>query len=262
MDDRHRLAIGLVVGLLLVVSGFVPHPILASPYETSEPAPYLHQAVSEDDSQFDQLVALYGFTPDDAVALDDLSPTARDAVERTLADDVAAGEWRQYELPVCATGMLVCDSVREPPSEFHYGEGTPDDIFTIIDVDGDRYLLQTGVQTDARTGVDLRSQPLSTFAWLFGLLPFGALVIASHVIGRATGERRVADVLTAGGAGVLALGVAVPYLAVFGVVDYDDVAVDLLIVAVGMAALAVGGLVYQAVQYAKTTESAKRRRGE
>lgn len=261
MDDRHRLTVGLVVGSLLVLSGFAPHPILASPYETSEPAPYLHQAVSADDSQFDQLVALYGFDRENAIAIEELSPAAQTAVERTLADDAAAGEWRRYERSVCATGMLACDTVREPPSEFHYGEGTPDEVFTIIDVDGDRYLLQTGVQTDARTGVDLRSQPVSTFAWLFGLLPFGALVIASHVIGRATGERRVADVLTAGGAGLLALGIAVPYLTVFGVLTYDDVAIDLLIVAVGMAVLAAGGLVYQTVQYAKTTESAKRRRG-
>jgi hypothetical protein len=260
---RFGLLAGVVVATLLVVSGLLPHPIAASPYETSPPAPYFHQTVGEDDRQFDQLVERYGFDPEaDAVDGDSLSPTARTVVERSLAADRAAGGWRRYDLPVCATGMVVCDSVRDPPAAFHYGEGTPAAVFSVIVVDGERYLLQTGVQTDARGGDDPRNQPLSTYTWLGGLLPFGVLVLAGHAVGRAVDRHRVADALTVGGAGLLAVGIAVPYLTVFGILEYDTVAGALFAGSVAAAGLAAGVVVWLTVRYTSETESARRRRGE
>lgn len=251
--DRRRLLFGLVVGSLLVVSGVVPQPVFGSPYQTSQPAPYLHQAVPEDDSQFERLVELYEFDPDDPTTVDSLSPTGRLAVERTLASEPSDDGWLRYELPVCKDSMLVCDSVREPPTDFQYGEGTPAEVFTIIEADGDRYLFQTGVQTGTGLNDGLGDQPTSTYLWLFGLLPFGVVVIVSNVISEKTGQRRLPTLLTAVGGGLLVVGLAVPYLTVAGVVSYDPIATQLLVGVVGVTLLAVGVLVVQTVQYAGST---------
>lgn len=258
--SRRRLVLGLVVGSLLIVSGFLPHPILASPYETAEPAPYLHQAVPEDDSRFDRFVELYEFDRDnDAVSVDELSPTGQLAVERTLASDPESDGWYRYDLPVCATGMLVCDSVSEPPADFHYGEGPPSRIFTIVAADGQQYMFQTGVQTGSGAGVDFRGQPLSTYSWLFGLLPFGVLLVATQAIGRATGAQRIPSVLTALGGALLVIGVAVPYLTVFGLIAYDAIATGLFAMSLVAMGSAVAAVVWLTVDYAGSTESARRR---
>ena len=116
--SRRRLIVGLVVGVLLLTSGVVPHPVFGSPYETSEPAPYLHQAVPEGSDQFDRLVGLYEFDPASSTPVGDLSPVARDAVERTVDREPDADGWRRYELPVCRGSVVVCDSVRAPPADF------------------------------------------------------------------------------------------------------------------------------------------------
>jgi len=248
--DRRRLFVGLAVGLLLIFSGLIPHPVFASPYETSDPAPYTHQAVSEDDSQFQQFVDLYDFDPAAATPITALSPTAQLAVERTIETE-PTNDWRRYELPVCRSTMLVCDSVRQPPSEFHYGEGTPEEVFALIEVDGDRYLFQTGAQTDAGTTDRFDDEPLSTFMWLFGLIPFGAVVLASQAIGQKTGDHRAPTVVTAVGVGLVGAGFVVPYLVVFGMASYAELEVPLLL---GVLAVAVGGLavlVWQTVQYTR-----------
>jgi len=249
--DRRRLLVGLAVGLLLILSGVLPQPVFASPYETDEPAPYLHQAVSEDDSQYGQLVDLYGFDSTAATPVDTLSPTAQTVVDRTISSE-QSGDWRRYELPVCRSTMLVCDSVREPPADFQYGEGTPEEVFRLIEVDGERYLFQTGVQTDAGSDSGFGDAPVSTFIWLFGLIPFGAVVLASQAIAQKTGERRLPAVLTTIGGGLIVAGIAVPYLTVFGVISYADLSVPLLFGVVGIALAGIGGLVWQTVQYTRT----------
>ena len=248
--DRRRLAVGLGVGLLLILSGVVPHPIFASPYETTEPAPYTHQAVSEDDSQFGQLVDLYDFDPETATPVAALSPAGQQVVERTVATE-PSNDWRRYELPVCRSTIVVCDSVREPPTDFQYSEGDPEDVFRLLDVDGERYLFQTAVQRDAGTAEEFGAAPISTFIWLFGLVPFGAAVVASQAIARKTGERRLPAVLTAIGAGLVVAGVAVPYLAVFGLVSYTEIALPLLVGVLAVTLCGIGGLVWQTVQYAR-----------
>lgn len=253
--DRRRLAVGLVVGVLLLLSGVIPHPVFASPYETGDPEPYLHQAVAEDDEIYDRFVELYGFDSADATPFDELSPTGQLVVERTLASE-REGNWHRYALSVCRPTMVVCDSVREPPSEFHYGEGEPDEIFRLIDVDGERYLFQTGVQTDGGTDTsEFGDAPISTVIWLFGLLPFGAVVIASQAISQKTGERRVPAVLTAMGAGLFVVGLAVPYLIMLSGASYAALSMPLLAGVVGVTLVAVGGLVWQTVQYANATDS-------
>ncbi len=249
--DRRRLLFGVAVGMLLLLSGVLPHPVFASPYETTEPAPYSHQAVTEDDSQYQQLVELYEFDPASATPLEELSPTGQLAIERTL-DSEPSNDWRRYELPVCRSTMLVCDSVREPPAEFRYSEGPPEEVFRLIEVDGERYLFQTAPQTDAGTTNGFGDAPLSTFIWLVGLLPFGATVVASHAIGQKTGEPRVPTALTAVGAGLLVVGLAVPYLAVFGVISYAELAGQLFVGTVGIALGGIAALVWQTVRYART----------
>jgi len=249
--DRRRLFVGLAVGMLLILSGTFPHPVFASPYETSEPAPYSHLAVAEDDRQYQGLVDLYGLEPADATPFENLSPTAQLAVERTLESE-PDDNWRRYELPVCRSTMLACDSVREPPAEFNYGEGTGEEVFQLIEVDGERYLFQTGVQTDAGSDSGFGDAPISTFIWLFGLVPFGATVVASQAIGQKTGERRIPAVLTTVGAGLVVAGLAVPYLVVFGLFSYADLSVPLLIGVVGVALGAISVLVWQTIQYTRT----------
>lgn len=251
--DRRRLLLGLGIGSLLVFSGVVPQPIFGSPYQTEEPAPYLHQAAPEDSSQFETLVDLYEFDPESATPVEELSPIGQQAVERTIASQPSDDGWLRYELPVCKASMLVCDSVREPPGEFTYGEGTPQQVFTIIEVDGQRYLFQTGVQTGADLNDGLGDQPVSTYLWIFGLLPFGAILITTTAIGHRTGQRRLPTVLTAIGAGLLVAGLAVPYLTVAGVVSYTAISTVLLAGVVALTLLAVGGLVWQTVQYAGAT---------
>jgi len=253
--DRRRLVFGLVVGSLLIFSGIVPQPIFGSPYETEEPAPYLHQAVPEDDSQFVSLVDLYEFDPESATPVAQLSPLAQQTVERTVTSQPGGDGWLRYELPVCKDSMVVCDSVREPPGEFHYGEGTPEQVFTIIEVDGERYLFQTGVQTGANLSNGLGDQPVSTYLWIFGLLPFGAVLIAATAIGHQTGHNRLSTLLTVVGAGLLVVGLAVPYLTVAGVISYAAIATQLLAGVVALTLLAVGGLVWQTVQYVGSTEN-------
>ncbi len=250
--NRRRLFVGLVVGVLLLVSGVAPHPVFGSPYETSEPAPYLHQAVSEDESQYDRLVDIYELEPESATPLEELSPTGQAVVEQTLESE-SSNEWRRYELPVCRSTVVVCDSVREPPTEFHYGEVEDgEEAFKLIEIDGERYLFQTGVQPDAGTTNGFGEAPTSTFIWLFGLLPFGVVVLASQAIAQKTGDRRVPSVLTAVGAGLIVAGLTVPYLVVGGVASYAALASPLF---VGVVAVGLGGiaaLVWQTVQYAQT----------
>mgnify|MGYP007124891344 FL=1 len=255
---RRRLIVGVLIAVLLCTSGVLPHPIAASPYETTAPAPYLHQAVPETSDRFDRLTAEYAFAPDDAVDVSTLPPTSRQVVERTVAGSPDADGWYRYELPVCAAGMLVCDSVRSPPAAFTYGTGQPSDIFTVVAVDGDRYLLQTGVQPDADTTGDLRGQSIGTYTWLAGLLPLGVLVAAATVIGHHSGRRRRPALVTALGGGVLAVGVVVPYLVVAAVVAYDAIAWPLfggVLLAVVIALLAVAWLAVATAGTTATTPS-------
>lgn len=252
--DRRRLAVGLAVGLLLILSGVIPHPVFASPYETDDPAPYLHQAVSEGDELYERFGVLYAFEPEDATPVDELSSTGQLAVERTLASE-RDGQWHRYELPVCRSTLVVCDSVREPPADFHYGEGDPDEVFRLIEVDGERHLFQTGVQPDGGTeSTDVGDQPMSTFIWLFGLVPFGAVVIASQAIGQKTGQRRIPTLLLLLGLGLFVAGLAVPYLVVFGGVPYANLSVPLVVGVICVTLLAVGGLIWQTVQYGNSTD--------
>jgi len=247
--DRRRLLAGLVVGTLLLLSGVVPYPVFGSPYQTGEPAPYLHQAISEEEPDFGNLVDLYGFDPAASTPVSELSPTGQLAVERTIATEPDRAGWHRYELPVCRDVMAVCDSVRSPPPEFQYGEASPQEVFTIIEADGQRYLLQTGVQRGAGLTDGVGNQPMSTYLWLFGLLPLGAIVIATNAIAQQTRRQGIPSMLTAVGAGVLVVGVAVPYLSVFGVVSYDAISLALLVGVVGVTLGAVGGLVWQTLQY-------------
>ena len=256
---RLRIAVAAVVSLLLVLSGVLPIPIAASPYETSDPAPYTHQAVPAESDRFDQLVELYEFDTDDAVDSDSLPPTDRLAVERTVATEPDSDGWHRYELPVCKSGLLFCDSVSDPPETFQYGEGSPDRIFTIVAVDGQQYLLQTGIQTGGGTAQDPLSQPIETYTWLLGLLPFGFFLGVSHVIGHRINRQRVPDLLTLGGGGLFAVGVAIPYLTVTGVIEYDSIATSLFVGTLAATLLAATAVVWLTVQYAQTTVSASRR---
>lgn len=253
--DRRRLVVGVVVGVLLITSGLVPHPVFGSPYETREPAPYLHQAVPEGSDQFDRLVGLYEFDPEESTPVAELSPVARTAVERTVDREPEADGWRRYELPVCRGSVVVCDSVREPPADFEYGEGSPGEVFQLVSVDGERYLLQTGIQTGADLNDGLGDQPASTYLWFGGLLPFGVVVIASQAIAGRTGERRLPTLLLVAGGGLLVAGVAVPYLVVAGVASYDALVGPATLGVIGLTALAVAGLVAQAVRYASAVEN-------
>lgn len=250
---RSRLVVGIVIAVLLTTSGLLPLPIAASPYETTPPAPYLHQAVPDTSDRFDRLTAEYGFDPDDAVNASSLPSASRQVVERTVAGSPDADGWYRYELPVCVDGVLVCDSVREPPSAFTYGTAPPAEIFTIVDIDGDRYLFQTGVQPGADTTGDLRGQSVGIYTWLAGLLPLGVLVGAAAVIGHHSDRRRVADLVVALGGVVLAVGLVVPYLAVTDVVAYDAIAWPLFGAVLGAVGLALVGVAWLAVGYAGTT---------
>jgi hypothetical protein len=253
--DRRRLRLGLVVGTLLLLSGVVPYPVFGSPYQTNEPAPYLHQAVDEDQADFGNLVDLYGFDSETATSVEELSPTGQLAVKRTIASGPDSDGWYRYELPVCRDVMAVCDSVREPPAEFQYGEAAPEDVFTIIEADGQRYLFQTGVQEGTGLSDGFGDQPTSTYVWLFGLLPLGAIVIATNAIAQQTGANRIPTVLTAVGGALLIVGLAVPYLSVTGVVSYDAIAQPLLVGVVGTTLGAAGGLVWQTIQYTGPIET-------
>ncbi|MFC7042100.1 hypothetical protein [Halonotius sp. GCM10025705] len=250
---RNRLVVGVLIAVLLCTSGLLPAPIAASPYETTAPAPYLHQAVPETSDRFDRLTAEYGFDPDDAVDVSTLPPTSQQVVERTVAGSPDADGWYRYELPLCVDSVLVCDSVREPPTVFTYGTAQPSEIFTIVDVGEERYLLQTGVQPGADTTGDLRGQSVGIYTWLAGLLPLGVLVGAATVIGHHSNRRRVADLVVALGGVVLAAGLAVPYLVVGDVVAYDAIAWPLfggVLAAVGVALV---GVAWLAVGYAGAT---------
>jgi len=253
ISAHSRLAIGIGLAVLLATSGLLPHPIAASPYETTPPAPYLHQATPETNDRFDRLTAEYEFDPDDAVDASSLPPASRQVVERTVAGSPNPDGWYRYELPVCTTGLLTCDSVREPPSTFTYGTAPPSEIFTIVAVDGDRYLLQTGVQPGADTTGDLRGQSVGTYTWLAGLLPLGVLVGAAAVISHHSDRRRVGDLVISLGGVVLAVGLAAPYLVVADVVADEAVGWPLfggVLLAVGAAAV---GVAWLAVGYAGTT---------
>jgi len=247
--DRRRLGVGLVVGVLLLTSGVIPHPVFASPYETREPAPYLHQAVPEGSDQFDRLVDLYEFDPTTSTPAAELSPAARDAVERTVDREPDADGWRRYELPVCRGSVVVCDSVQEPPTDFEYGEGPPGEVFQLVSVGGKTYLLQTGVQTGAGLNDGLGDQPAATYLWLGGLLPFGVVVIASQAIAQRTGDHRLPTLVTVAGGGLVVAGVAVPYLVVAGVASYEAIVGPVTIGVIGATALAVAALITQAVRY-------------
>ena len=253
IGPRSRLVVGFGIAVLLATSGLLPHPIAASPYDTTPPAPYLHQAVPETTDRFDRLTAEYGFDPDDAVDSSSLSPASRQVVEQTVAGSPDPDGWYRYELPVCATGLAVCDSVREPPAAFTYGTAPPAEIFTVVAVDGDRYLLQTGIQPGADTTGDLRRQSVGTYTWLVGLLPLGVLVGAAAVISHHSDRRRIGDLLIALGGVVLAVGLAAPYLVVADVVGSETIAWPLFGVVLGAVAVAAAGVAFLAVGYAEAT---------
>jgi len=254
MSRAHsRLAVGVFIAVLLCTSGLLPLPIAASPYETTTPAPYLHQAVPETNDRFDRLTAEYGFARDNAVNASSLSPASHQVVERTVAGSPDTDGWYRYELPVCVDGVFICDSAREPPAAFTYGTAQPSEIFTLVAVDGERYLFQTGVQPGAETTGDLRGQSVGIYTWLAGLLPLGVLVGAAAVIGHHSDQRRVADLVIGFGGIVLGVGIAVPYLVVSDVVAYDAIAWPLFGAVVGAVGVALVGVAWLAVGYAGTT---------
>ena len=250
---RSRLIVGVLIAVLLCTSGLLPLPIAASPYETTAPAPYLHQAVPETNDRFDRLTTEYGFDPDDAVDVSTLPAASQRVVEQTVAGSPDADGWYRYELSVCVDGVFVCDSAREPPTAFTYGTAQPSEIFTLVDVSGERYLLQTGIQPGADTTGDLRGQSVGIYTWLAGLLPLGVLVGAATVIGHHSDRRRVADLVVALGGVVLAIGLAVPYLIVGDVVAYDTVAWPLFGGVLAAVGVALAGVAWLAVKYAGST---------
>lgn len=253
LPTRSRLVVGVFIAVVLCTSGLLPPPIATSPYETTAPAPYLHQAVPETNDRFDRLTTEYSFEPDNAVDVSTLPPAGQRVVERTVAGSPDADGWYRYELPVCVDGVLGCDSVRAPPAAFTYGTAPPSEIFTVVDVDGERYLLQTGVQPGADTTGDLRGQSVGIYTWLAGLLPLGVLVGAATIIGHHSDRRRVADLVVAAGGIVLGVGLAVPYVVVGDVVAYDTIAWPLFGGVLAAVAVALVGVAWLAVEYAGTT---------
>lgn len=179
---------------------------------------------------------------------EELSPTARELFDRTLA----AGSGT-YTPAVCTEHVLVCNGYQqgELPPEFTYGAGLDDaSLYTIIEYDGDRYLLRTG---SAHTYNDPNF--LYGFLWMLfrGLLFFHAAAIVTTTLlyaSRASSTNaRLYAILIGGGALAGTVGFLVPYIEMAGLVSgREDVFGLAMVVTLGYAAAALAWLITAVVQ--------------
>lgn len=217
VDDGVPVAFAVVVALLLVGLPFYPGTFSPG-YDTNS---HIYEHAIEAgpaDGVADELELEAGTEPEDITyEYEALSPAARALFDRTLSADPTP-----YVPAVCHNYVLVCDGYfeEELPSEFVYGAGPQDEFrYSVIEYDGDRYLLRTG-------SIGYHNSPnfLYGFVWLFlrGAMLVHAALLAGATLVRLSERWAGADgrgyvALVAGGALLAAVGFLTPYLEILGV---------------------------------------------
>lgn len=206
------VAILLLVGLPFYSGTFVggydinthqyEHEIVAGPTDNATETVNLSQSIESEATRY---------------RYEDLSPVARELFDRTRTADSLT-----YTPNVCESYVLVCDSYYEAdlPSEFTYGYGFDSvdsrnaDVYTVIENNGDEYLLRTGTSQTMPSYIHLGMLSLL----LRGLMLVQAVILSITALTlydrSGIGNSRL-FVLFGAGALFAAWGVLTPYLEIF-----------------------------------------------
>lgn len=150
---------------------------------------------------------------------EELSPTAQEFFDRTRTADSAT-----YTPNICTDYMLVCSGYYEEelPTEFTYGQSLDNaSLYTIIEYNGDSYLLQTGTSSEPNNP---NFQYGFNFLLFRGLLLLHAGTIAAITLVRLSGRWSGADddvytILIGGGVVSATAGFLLPYVQLSGLVS-------------------------------------------
>lgn len=158
---------------------------------------------------------------------EELSPIAQELFDRTRTADSAT-----YTPDICREHVVVCDGYYqdELPSEFRYGAGLDDaSLYTIIEYDGDEYLLRTG-SPYTHNNPNFFYGFLSMFFRGLLILHAGALVIATLMRWRQETSTNTQLYTILIGTGVLVgiVGFSIPYIEMAGLVSYQGELVRLV----------------------------------
>lgn len=216
--DIGLIAAAVVVALLLGALAFYPG-VLAPGYN-SNVVNYEHKIEAGPGENVTSEVEFEAGTDleDITYRYEDLSPTAQELFDRTLA----AG-FGTYTADICTEHVIVCDGYyqEELPPEFTYGESLDNALlYTVIEYNGDEYLLRTGVDRTANN-----PNFLYGFYWIFfrGLLLLHAGAIATATLIRlyrgTNTNNQIYAMLVGGGAVSATVGFLIPYIQMAGLVS-------------------------------------------
>ncbi|MFC5133659.1 MULTISPECIES: hypothetical protein [Haloferacaceae] len=170
---RRLLRLALAVSLISLVF-FYPGAI-SSPYsDTGLTGYYSNQIVERGDSV--ESIDHAEVTDETSVyRYDELSPVAKE-----VFDETRSAEGDPFTITICHDWAVVCDEyyASDVPGEFEYGavghNVDENELYTIIEDDGEAYLLQTGALGHG-DGWDLSGLPLMVLSSLMVLLVSGVL---------------------------------------------------------------------------------------
>ncbi len=219
VDNAGLVAFATVVALLLIGLPFYAGTF--SPGYEPNSYNYEHEVEAGPANNVTGELELGGETAlnDITYEYEELSPMAQELFDRTLSADSST-----YVPIVCQNYVLVCDGYYEQdlPSEFIYGPGPADEFrYSVIEFNGDQYLLRTGV-AEAPNSPNF----LLGFIWIFfrGLMFLHGGAIATATVIRLSDRWTGADgrgytALVGVGALLAALGFLTPYLEIYGGID-------------------------------------------
>ena len=233
-----------VVALLLGALAFYPG-VLAPGYVLSDSVNYEHEIEA---GPGDNVASEIEFGhPDDLEHItyryEELSPIARELFDRTRTAESAT-----YTPKLCTDRVLICDTYyhKNLPPEFIYGKSLDNvSLYTVVEYDGDQYLLRTGVDWTATYWNPLYGIVVLLFR---GLLVFHAGALVATTLMRLDPEdsmnTRLYAILIGGGTLAATVGFLVPYIEIAGLLNGRVDAFELAaIVTLGYAAAALTWLI-------------------
>ncbi|OYR53429.1 hypothetical protein [Halorubrum halodurans] len=229
---RRLLRLALAVSLISLVF-FYPGAI-SSPYSDTGLTGYYSNQIVERGESVESIDHAEVTDETNVYRYDELSPVARE-----VFDETRSAEDDSFTITICHDWTVVCDEyyASEVPEAFEYGavghNVDENELYTIIEDDGEAYLLQTGALGHG-DGWDLSGLPLMVLSSLMVLLVSGALLHNTIRPPNSDGDGFVShDTIFGSLIGLFAL--AVPYLHMGDVLTVQQSRVLIVgVVAVGL----------------------------